>query len=64
MDPYPAENFLCPYCGSENILVIDSWTNANQHLVVDCEVCCRPIVVDIKFQGTQLIKLEARPENE
>ena len=64
MDLYPTESFLCPYCGSENGLLMDSGGSSTQHLVVDCEVCCKPITIDIKFKGNQLIQLEARPENE
>ncbi len=37
----------CPYCGELIEIVIDC-SAGNQNYIEDCEVCCRPITLDIK----------------
>lgn len=37
----------CPYCGEPITLVIDEGGGANQNYVEDCEVCCRPMQVEV-----------------
>jgi hypothetical protein len=34
----------CPYCGEENLLLIDP-SVAEQDYVEDCQVCCQPMRV-------------------
>lgn len=58
------ENFLCPYCGESNELVVDISGGPNQEFVVDCEVCCAPIVVRLKVRGGVVASVEAQRENE
>jgi hypothetical protein len=58
------ENFLCPYCGESNGLVVDVTAGRHQEFVVDCEVCCRPIKVRVQTSGTDLISLDVRKEND
>ena len=36
----------CPYCG-EWIEILVDWSAAAQEYVEDCEVCCRPIQLQI-----------------
>jgi hypothetical protein len=36
----------CPYCGEPITLLIDT-SCEEQSYVEDCEVCCRPIVVNV-----------------
>jgi hypothetical protein len=43
MKLYP---FFCPWCNQPNELPIDPG-ELGQQVVVDCRVCCRPIVVDL-----------------
>ena len=45
------ENFLCPYCGETNELLVDVSGGPHQEFVVDCEVCCAPIVVRLQIRG-------------
>jgi hypothetical protein len=59
-----SENFFCPYCGQTNALSIDMSGGSNQKLVVDCEVCCAPIVVRLKIRGTQILAIDVHKENE
>lgn len=36
----------CPYCGSPIHLIIEPMDEAQQY-TEDCEVCCRPMIVDV-----------------
>jgi len=36
----------CPYCGEDITLLIDA-SGGDQTYTEDCQVCCRPMVVDI-----------------
>jgi len=38
--------FYCPYCG-ENISMLIDLNDTNQLYTEDCEVCCRPIEIDV-----------------
>jgi hypothetical protein len=58
------EIFYCPYCGQENSLFVDPSAGSRQRLIVDCETCCRPILVDLKLAGGDVLSIEASPENE
>lgn len=58
------ENFLCPYCGESNALLVDFTTGSHQEFVVDCEVCCAPIVVRVKMRGEEIIAIDVKKENE
>ena len=58
------DNFLCPYCGQTNQLLVDITGGSDQEFVVDCEVCCAPIVVRVKLRGQEILSVEARKENE
>lgn len=33
-------------------------------MVVDCEVCCRPIKVQVSLNGEEITGVDARKENE
>ncbi len=53
----------CPYCGeSINVLIDDSLSE--QSYVEDCQVCCRPIVLDVSVDVDGDIAVQARSENE
>lgn len=58
------ESFTCPYCGELNPLLIDISGGNNQTFVVDCTVCCAPILVRLKVRGEEIISLDVRRENE
>ena len=38
--------FCCPYCGESISMLIDLSFN-NQFYTEDCEVCCRPIEINL-----------------
>jgi len=53
----------CPYCGEAiSVLVDDSLPE--QHYVEDCQVCCRPIVLDVSVALDGNVAVLARSENE
>lgn len=53
----------CPYCGEAiSILVDDSLPQ--QNYVEDCQVCCRPIVLDVTVDEDGDAHVQARSENE
>jgi len=58
------ENFLCPYCGETNELSVDLSGEPHQEFVVDCEVCCSPVLVRLKLQGEDAVSLDVQKENE
>ena len=58
------KNFLCPYCSENNELLVDVSGGPNQEFVVDCEICCAPILVRLKIRGEAVVSLDAQKENE
>lgn len=62
MNPEQFENFECPYCGESNMLSIDMTGGSSQEFVVDCEVCCAPIVIRIKISGDEIRSIDVEQE--
>ena len=57
------QQISCPYCGERiSVLVDDSL--AEQRYVEDCQVCCRPIVLDVRIDPDGDVNIIARSENE
>ncbi len=46
--------FQCPYCWQEISMLLDKSID-NQSYIEDCEVCCNPIQVSVKFGNSKLI---------
>ena len=38
----------CPYCGEPIELLIDE-SAGSQHYIEDCQVCCRPIEINVNI---------------
>lgn len=38
----------CPHCGETFSLALDA-SEGNAEFTVDCEVCCRPMTVSVRF---------------
>ena len=53
----------CPHCDESITVLIDS-SIPQQTYVEDCQVCCRPIVLDIDIGMDGEARVSARPENE
>jgi len=53
----------CPYCG-ESISVLVDDSVAEQRYTEDCQVCCRPIVMDVTVDSEGDVALVASSEND
>ena len=42
---------ICPYCGEEVSISIDPGGGESQKYVEDCEVCCNPWTVSVRYSG-------------
>jgi hypothetical protein len=42
---------MCPYCGEENDVALDPGSGAHQQYVEDCQVCCRPWYVTVRYDS-------------
>ncbi|MEP4889154.1 MAG: CPXCG motif-containing cysteine-rich protein [Aliiglaciecola sp.] len=46
-----ASKFECPYCMTINDLEIDEANDINQQQIVDCQICCQPIELQVIDNG-------------
>jgi hypothetical protein len=53
----------CPYCGEPILLLVDCSVE-RQEYIEDCEVCCRPIVVETSISEDGEPRVWLRAENE
>jgi len=51
--------FQCVYCWSQISMLLDP-SVPYQVYIEDCEVCCRPIEVSVRFEQAVLQSFEAR----
>jgi len=56
-------NISCPYCGETISVLVDN-SLPEQNYVEDCQVCCRPIVLDVTIDLDGDVQVSARSENE
>ncbi|KQQ50796.1 hypothetical protein ASF84_21250 [Pseudomonas sp. Leaf127] len=56
------QDYQCPYCG-ESVETLLDLSGGDQQYIEDCQVCCRPIVFDLRTDGEQW-SLDVRSENE
>jgi len=63
MDQITETRISCPYCG-ESISVLVDDSVPEQSYVEDCQVCCRPIVLDVVVDLDGDVEVSARSENE
>lgn len=52
----------CPYCGEAITLVVDASAGSQRYLE-DCQVCCRPIVVDVTVDD-DVVQVHVASEDE
>lgn len=50
--------FQCPYCWEEISMLLDASVNS-QTYIEDCEVCCNPIEIYVRFEENELIEFSA-----
>jgi len=55
---------ICPHCGEENELGLDPGSGPSQEYVEDCQVCCRPWRVTVRYgsDGSVDVSTEALDE--
>lgn len=53
----------CPYCGESIVVLVDE-SVPEQSYVEDCQVCCRPIVIETAEDLEGNVALRVRSENE
>jgi len=63
MNEVVEQSLGCPYCGESIGLLIDL-SVPQQNYVEDCQVCCRPIVVNVGVDSSGGVEILAMSENE
>ena len=58
------QEFNCPYCGELISLRVDATGGSQQFLITDCEVCCRPIQIELAIESDGYVGLTAKREGE
>ena len=53
----------CPYCGESISILVDD-TLPEQRYVEDCQVCCRPIELDVEVAPNGDVIVNARSGDE
>ncbi|MBC7385099.1 MAG: CPXCG motif-containing cysteine-rich protein [Cryobacterium sp.] len=53
----------CPYCWESFSILVDPSEGEEQSFVYDCEVCCRPIDVEVIVRGEN-VKIRAKNKGE
>ena len=53
----------CPYCWQQIEVVVDCSVE-RQEYVEDCSVCCRPIVITVISSEGEIVRIEARSEDD
>jgi hypothetical protein len=53
----------CPYCGEPNEVSLDPGSGPIQEYVEDCQVCCRPWRVMVRYRADGSAELRATMEN-
>ena len=54
-------DIACPYCGETMTILIDPDYDRQQY-VEDCQICCQPMLIDIKIDDGQTAVI-VRQEN-
>jgi transposase-like protein len=59
-----ATTIQCPYCGEPNEISLDPTGGAKQDYVEDCQVCCQPWRVRVRYRrsGKADVSVEANDE--
>jgi len=63
MNDLHARDIHCPYCG-ESINILIDCSIPQQNYIEDCQVCCRPIIIDVSLDHDGSINIVTAHENE
>ncbi len=50
--------FQCPYCWEEISMLLDASVH-RQTYIEDCEICCNPIEISVRFENDELQEFDA-----
>lgn len=53
----------CPYCGERLSLLVDC-SVANQEYIEDCQVCCRPISLQVMVSAAGVPQVSVRRDDD
>lgn len=53
---------FCPYCGEENTIFLDPGSGDRQEYFEDCQVCCRPWRVSVRYDAAGAATVHVEPE--
>jgi hypothetical protein len=53
----------CPYCGEMNAIALDPGSGSEQVYFEDCQVCCRPWRVTVRYLPSGSAEVSVEPEN-
>jgi hypothetical protein len=59
----PGVDIQCPYCGEYITVFVDD-SAGEQRYIEDCQVCCRPIVIDVGIDADGDLVVRASSEND
>lgn len=50
----------CPWCGEVCVIALDPGSGAEQEYVEDCQVCCQPWLVSVRYRadGSAAVRVE------
>ena len=51
----------CPYCGAVNEVALDPGSGTSQEYVEDCQICCRPWLVSVRFGPDGQAEISVEP---
>lgn len=51
----------CPWCGESNEIGLDPGSGSEQVYEEDCQVCCRPWRVHVRYDETGVAAVEVEP---
>jgi hypothetical protein len=63
MEALQAVAISCPYCGERVVLLVDC-SVSEQAYVEDCQVCCRPMAIEVAAGGDGTLSLAAVRDDE
>ena len=55
---------VCPYCGEANAIGLDPGSGEAQEYVEDCQVCCQPWLVHVRWSSTGAASVSADAQND
>jgi hypothetical protein len=53
----------CPYCGEISEIGLDPGSGAEQEYVEDCQVCCQPWRVRVRYDASGAAQVAIEPED-